>query len=58
MTMDAFLKREPNPTEAQVREALSGNLCRCTGYQHIVAAVLLAASKLRGEPSQPANEMA
>jgi carbon-monoxide dehydrogenase small subunit len=49
MTMDAFLKREPNPTEAQVREALSGNLCRCTGYQHIVAAVLRAASKLRGE---------
>ncbi len=49
MTMDAFLKRHPNPSEAEVREALSGNLCRCTGYQHIVAAVMLAASKLQGK---------
>jgi carbon-monoxide dehydrogenase small subunit len=49
MTMDAFLKRHPSPSEAEVREALSGNLCRCTGYQHIVAAVMLAASKLQGK---------
>jgi aerobic-type carbon monoxide dehydrogenase small subunit (CoxS/CutS family) len=40
MTMTAFLKEKPSPTEAEVREALSGNLCRCTGYQHIVDAVL------------------
>lgn len=39
----ALLDRVPNPTEEQVREALHGNLCRCTGYQNIVNAVLLAA---------------
>jgi len=44
MTMTAFLKDNPKPDEAQVREALSGNLCRCTGYQHIVDAVLRAAA--------------
>ena len=42
MTLDAFLKAHPHPDEADIRAALSGNLCRCTGYQHIVAAVLLA----------------
>jgi carbon-monoxide dehydrogenase small subunit len=47
MTMKAFLDETPSPDEAQIREALSGNLCRCTGYQHIVAAVQLAASQLR-----------
>jgi aerobic-type carbon monoxide dehydrogenase small subunit (CoxS/CutS family) len=40
MTMTAFLKENPSPTESEVREALSGNLCRCTGYQNIVDAVL------------------
>jgi carbon-monoxide dehydrogenase small subunit len=43
MSMTAFLAEHPSPTEAEVREALSGNLCRCTGYQHIVDAVLAAA---------------
>ena len=47
MTMKVFLDEVPRPTETQVREALSGNLCRCTGYQHIVDAVLLAAERLR-----------
>jgi carbon-monoxide dehydrogenase small subunit len=47
MTMKAFLAENPHPTEAEVREALSGNLCRCTGYQHIVDAVLLAAEAKR-----------
>ena len=47
MTMQAYLRDHPDPSEAQVREALSGNLCRCTGYQHIVEAVLLAAKNLR-----------
>jgi len=47
MTMKAFLVEHPAPTEAEVREALSGNLCRCTGYQHIVDAVLLAAQRAR-----------
>jgi aerobic carbon-monoxide dehydrogenase small subunit len=44
MTMVPFLEENPNPTEDEIRVALSGNLCRCTGYQHIVEAVLLAAS--------------
>ena len=48
MTMKAFLDENPAPDEALIREALSGNLCRCTGYQHIVAAVKLAAERLRG----------
>jgi aerobic-type carbon monoxide dehydrogenase small subunit (CoxS/CutS family) len=48
MTMTAFLDANPSPDEAAVREALSGNLCRCTGYQHIVDAVLLAAERMRG----------
>ena len=43
MTAFAFLKETPNPTEAQVREAISGNLCRCTGYLPIVQAILQAA---------------
>lgn len=43
MTILPFLEENPHPTEAEVREAISGNLCRCTGYQHIVDAVLLAA---------------
>jgi len=46
MTLVPFLEQNPHPTEAQVREAISGNLCRCTGYQHIVDAVLLAAQYL------------
>jgi len=50
MTMSAFLAEHPAPSEAEVREALSGNLCRCTGYQHIVDAVLAAAAQMRGEP--------
>jgi len=48
MTMKAFLDETPAPDEAQIREALSGNLCRCTGYQHIVEAMQLAAERLRG----------
>jgi aerobic-type carbon monoxide dehydrogenase small subunit (CoxS/CutS family) len=49
MTMVAFLAETPRPSEDEVREALSGNLCRCTGYQHIVDAVLLAAARMGGE---------
>ena len=45
MTMSVFLKEHPSPTEAEVREALSGNLCRCTGYQKIFDAVRLAAEQ-------------
>jgi len=45
-TMTAFLAETPNPSEEDIREALSGNLCRCTGYQHIVDAVTLAAERM------------
>lgn len=48
ITMTAFLAENPSPSEVEVREALSGNLCRCTGYQHIVDAVLAAATRMRG----------
>ena len=44
MTVTAFLRDHPHPTEPQIREALSGNLCRCTGYHHIVDAVRRAAA--------------
>ncbi len=46
MTLVPFLEENPNPTEAEIREAISGNLCRCTGYQHIVEAVQIAAAKM------------
>ncbi|MGH2349898.1 MAG: (2Fe-2S)-binding protein [bacterium] len=44
-----LLARIPNPTDAQIRHALDGNLCRCTGYQHIVNSVRYAARKLQGQ---------
>ncbi len=47
MTLVEFLRENPAPTEAEVRVALSGNLCRCTGYQGIVAAALDAAQRMR-----------
>lgn len=49
MTLTEFLRDCPDPSEAQVREALSGNICRCTGYQGMVEATLAAAAALRGE---------
>ncbi len=45
MTSYALLEREPNPDEPTIREAISGNLCRCTGYVNIVRAVQHAATK-------------
>ncbi|GAU67126.1 putative oxidoreductase iron-sulfur subunit [Streptomyces sp. NBRC 110611] len=42
---DEMLERNPNPTDADIREALSGNLCRCTGYEKIMDAVRLAAAR-------------
>ncbi|MFQ5851253.1 MAG: (2Fe-2S)-binding protein [Candidatus Binatia bacterium] len=47
MTAHAFLKETPVPTEAQVREAISGNICRCTGYLPIVQAIMQAAPDCR-----------
>jgi len=50
MTMITFLDEVSDPTEPEIREALSGNLCRCTGYQKIVEAVAQAAVDLGGKP--------
>jgi carbon-monoxide dehydrogenase small subunit len=46
MTLVPFLEENPEPSEEEIREALSGNLCRCTGYQHIIGAVKLASEKM------------
>jgi carbon-monoxide dehydrogenase small subunit len=46
MSLVPFLEENPSPTEGEIREAISGNLCRCTGYQHIVDAVKLSAEKM------------
>jgi carbon-monoxide dehydrogenase small subunit len=48
MNASAFLDRNPDPTEAEIRHALEGNLCRCTGYQNIVKAIQYAAEQRRG----------
>jgi carbon-monoxide dehydrogenase small subunit len=46
MTIIPFLKENSDPSDEEIREVLSGNLCRCTGYQHIIDSVKLAAKKL------------
>jgi aerobic carbon-monoxide dehydrogenase small subunit len=51
MSCEAWLRDKPEPDDAAVRDLLSGNLCRCTGYQNIVRAVVKAARQLRGEPA-------
>ena len=55
MAAQALLDRVPNPSEEQVRDALHGNLCRCTGYQNIVDAVLLAATRSLPQASAVTN---
>ncbi len=54
-TLTELLRDSPDPSEAEIRDALTGNLCRCTGYQPIVEAALLAAKRYReiSEPRQP-----
>jgi carbon-monoxide dehydrogenase small subunit len=52
-TLLELLRDNPSPTEAEVRIAISGNLCRCTGYQNIVAAALDAAGRLRAQKPAP-----
>ena len=47
MTFEAFLGKNPDPSEAEIREALSGNLCRCTGYHNIVRAITKAARHMQ-----------
>ena len=52
LTAEAFLKKNPNPTRDEVKLAISGNLCRCTGYAKINDAVLLAAARMCGEEAE------
>jgi carbon-monoxide dehydrogenase small subunit len=52
MAAASYLGENPNPTEAEVREALKGNLCRCTGYQNIVKSILDAASRMGGTSAE------
>ncbi|NOZ30081.1 MAG: (2Fe-2S)-binding protein [Chloroflexi bacterium] len=49
MTALAFLNKNPDPTEAEVREGIAGNLCRCTGYDKIVKAILAASDRMEAE---------
>jgi carbon-monoxide dehydrogenase small subunit len=51
-----LLQENPNPSEEEIRYGISGNLCRCTGYQNIVKAIQFAAAKLAGVPFQEAAE--
>ena len=53
MTAKALLDDNPSPTEAEIKRAISGNICRCTGYTKIVAAIARGAAVLRGETSAP-----
>jgi aerobic carbon-monoxide dehydrogenase small subunit len=58
MIVRAFrlLQENPNPTEAEIRFGIAGNLCRCTGYQNIVKAIQYAAAKLSGMPFEEAAQ--
>jgi carbon-monoxide dehydrogenase small subunit len=51
MTAVEFLEENPDPDDGEIREAIEGNLCRCTGYQNIVRAVETAGEKLSGQPA-------
>jgi carbon-monoxide dehydrogenase small subunit len=55
MSAVGLLEANPNPTEAEIRHGIDGNLCRCTGYHNIVKAIEYAASKMRGETPAPAE---
>ena len=50
LTLIPFLENNPHPDEQEIRHAISGNICRCTGYQHIVDAVKIAAEKMAVHP--------
>jgi carbon-monoxide dehydrogenase small subunit len=56
MRAHRLLKENPDPSEEEIRLGISGNLCRCTGYQNIVKAIQYAAAKLRGAPQKEAAE--
>jgi carbon-monoxide dehydrogenase small subunit len=56
MTVKAFLDENPNPNELQIRDAIKGNLCRCTGYVKIVEAVKYVVGAVRGSQRLPSQE--
>jgi aerobic-type carbon monoxide dehydrogenase small subunit (CoxS/CutS family) len=56
LAAEALLTANPRPTRDEIKQALSGNLCRCTGYLKIYEAVELAAARLRGEDASPARQ--
>jgi len=56
MRAHRLLKENPNPDDAEIRHGISGNLCRCTGYQNIVKAIRYAAAKINGTEFQEAAE--
>ena len=56
LAAEALLDKNPRPTRDEIKQALSGNLCRCTGYLKIYEAVELAAARMRGEQAEPARE--
>jgi carbon-monoxide dehydrogenase small subunit len=55
MTLTCFLREHPQPTEAEIREAIAGNLCRCTGYKNIVTAARAAAQKIAAASPAPSR---
>lgn len=57
LVAEALLEEKPNPSRDEIKQSLSGNLCRCTGYIKIYQAVELAAAHLRGESAVPAEEV-
>ena len=56
LAAEALLTANPRPARDEIKQALSGNLCRCTGYIKIYEAVELAAARMRGEPAEPTRE--
>jgi len=56
LAAEALIEANPKPTRDEIKEALAGNLCRCTGYLKIYEAVELAAARMRGEEARPTEE--